>query len=52
MLQPNENEFQELLRQIMSKPPKSILSEEEIHFDELAIGVMELVGDRWVVWKN
>ena len=36
-------EFQKILRQIMSQEPKSTLSEEEIHFDELAMEVLELV---------
>ena len=44
------NEFQEILRQIMSQEPKPLLSEEEIHFEELAMGVMELVGESFLVW--
>ena len=27
------NEFQKILRQVMSREPKPVLSEEEIHFD-------------------
>lgn len=46
------DEFRKLLQQIMSQEPKPLLSEEEIHFDELAMGVMELVGDKFVVWLN
>ena len=40
------NEFQRILQQVMSQEPKPALSMEEIHFDELAIGVFELVGSR------
>jgi len=36
----------------MSQEPKPIMSEEEIHFDVLAMGVLELVGEKWVVWLN
>ena len=43
------DEFRKLLRQIMSQDCKPTMSEEEIHFDQLAMEVMELVGDRWVV---
>jgi hypothetical protein len=39
-------EFHKILRQIMSQEPKPILSEEEIYFDELAMEVMKLGGDR------
>lgn len=42
----HHKEFQKLLRQIMSQEPKPIFSEEEIHFDELSMKVMDLVGDR------
>jgi len=33
----------------MSQDPKPTMSEEEIHFDQLAMGVMELVGDSYAV---
>ena len=46
------NEFQKILRQVMSQEPKPLLSEEEIHFDVLAMKVMELVGEKYVVWLN
>ncbi len=46
------NDFHKILWQIMSQEPKPILSEEEIHFEELAMGVMELVGEKYVVWLN
>ena len=45
-------EFFELLRQILNQECKPVLSEEEIHFDVLAMKVMELVGDSYVVWLN
>jgi hypothetical protein len=38
------DEFQKLLRQIMSQEPKPLLSEENIHFDILSMKVLELVG--------
>ena len=44
--------FLKILRQVMRREPKPILSEEEIHFDVLAMGVMELVGEKYVVWLN
>jgi len=46
------NEFHKILRQVMSQELKPILSEEEIHFDELAMEVIELVGGKYVVWLN
>ena len=46
------SEFKKLLQQIMSQEPKPLMSEEEIHFEELAIGVLELVGEKYVVWLN
>ena len=46
------NVFQKLLPQIMSQEPKPILSEEEIHFDVLGMQVMEMGGEKWVVWLN
>jgi len=46
------DEFHKILQQIMSRKPKRLLSEKEIHFDVLAKKVMQLVGDRWVVWLN
>ncbi len=46
------NQFHKILQQIMSREPKPQMSEEEIHFDVLAMKVMQLVGDRWVVWLN
>jgi len=36
----------------MSQEPKPILSEEEIHFDVFGMQVMEMVGERRVVWLN
>ena len=44
--------FKKLLQQIMSIDTEPLISEEEIHFDQLAKEVMELTGDRWVVWLN
>ena len=41
-------QFHKILQQIMSREPKPQMSEEEIHFDVLAMKVMQLVGDRWV----
>ncbi len=46
------DEFRKLLRQVMSQECKPLMSEEEIHFDVLAIEVMELVGEKYVVWLN
>jgi len=45
-------EFIKLLRQVMSQECKPLMSEEEIHFDQLAMGVMELIGSKFVVWLN
>jgi len=42
------DEFIKLLRQIMNKDPEPLMSEEEIHIDQL---VMEMVGDYLVGWK-
>ncbi len=47
-----KDEFTELLRQIMSQECKPLMSEEEIHFDLLAMNVMQLVGDNDVEWLN
>ena len=46
------NDFHKILRQVMSQEPKPTLSEEEIHFDVLAMDVIELVGGKYVVWMN
>jgi hypothetical protein len=46
----NPDEFCKLLEQIISKDPEPTMSPEEIHFDQLVMGVMELVGNRHVVW--
>lgn len=46
------NEFQKILRLMMTQEPRPILSEEEIHFDVLSMEVIELVGDKYVVWMN
>ena len=46
------SEFKKLLKEIMSQEPKPTLSEEEIHFDVLAMKVIELVGEKYVVWLN
>ncbi len=46
------NEFRKQLRQILSQEAKPLLSEEEIHFEELAMGVMQLLGEKYVVWLN
>jgi hypothetical protein len=46
------NQFHKMLQQIMSRPPKHNYTAAEIHFDVLAMEVLELVGDRWVVWMN
>lgn len=37
------NEIRKLLRQIMSKPPEPTMTPQEIHFDVLAMDVLELV---------
>jgi len=47
----HHNEFIELLKEIISRDPEPIMSEEEIHFDVLVTQVMEQVGDH-VVWLN
>jgi hypothetical protein len=52
MISKHPNDFHKIIRQIMSQEPKPVLSEEEIHFEELTMGVMELVGEKYVVWKN
>jgi hypothetical protein len=44
--------FYKLLQQIMSQEPVPILSQEEIYFNELAIGVIELVREKYVVLLN
>jgi len=41
-------DFKRLLQQIMSKNPEPTMSPEKIHFDRLAMEVMELVGDKWM----
>ena len=46
------SEFKRLLKEIMSKDSEHSLSPEEIYFDSLVIDVIELVGDRWVMWLN
>ena len=47
------DEFHKILQQIMSQECKPLMSEEEeIHFEELAMEVMELVGGKYVVWLN
>jgi len=45
-------EFRKLFHEIMSQPPKPTMSEEEIHFDVLAMRVIEIVGEKHVVWLN
>ena len=40
------------IRQVRSQEPKPILSEEEIHFDVLAMEVIEHIGEKYVVWLN
>ncbi len=37
---------------IMSRESKLLMSEEVTHFNILAINVMELVGEKYVVWLN
>jgi len=46
------DKFHKILRQVMSQEPKPLLSEEEIHFDVLSMNVIELVGEKYVVWLN
>ena len=46
------NKFKKLVQDIMNKDSGYLLSPEEIYFDSLVIDVIELVGDRWVVWMN
>ena len=52
MIQPNENEFKKVLRQIMDREPKPVFSKEEIDLSIREMDVFELVGDRYVVWLN
>ena len=46
------DEFQKILRQVMSQECKPLMSEEDIHFDILSMEVVELVGGKWVLWLN
>ncbi|MCK4989316.1 MAG: hypothetical protein KAS29_02480 [Bacteroidales bacterium] len=46
------DEFIKLLRQIMSQEPKPTSSKEEVHLDVLSIKVIEMVGEKYVVWLN
>ncbi|MFH0757256.1 MAG: hypothetical protein V2B15_08220 [Bacteroidota bacterium] len=46
------NEFKKLLRQIMSQDLKPIYNQEEIDQTVRKIEVMELVGEKYVVWLN
>jgi len=39
-------QFQKILRQVMSQEPKPFLSDKEIHFDVLAMEVIELLGEK------
>jgi hypothetical protein len=41
-----------LLKEIMDKDSIHYMSPEEIYFESLVIEVIEMVGDRWVVWLN
>ena len=52
MIQPYNNEFQKLLRQIMSQEPKLKLSEKDFVQLIQEMKVFELVGDIHVVWLN
>jgi hypothetical protein len=45
-------DFIKILRHIMSQEPKPQMSEEEIHFEVLAMKVIELVGEKYVVCLN
>ena len=47
-----DDEFRKLLQQVMNETPLPKMEPEEIHFDQLAMEVMELVGNRWVVWNS
>ena len=46
------NDFHNILWQIMSQEPKPLLSEEDIELSIREMGVMELVGEKYVVWLN
>jgi len=46
------NNLRKQLRQILSQEANPILSEEEIELSIQEMKVMQLVGDRWVVWLN
>jgi len=44
------DKFKKLLQEIMRKDSDDIINPEEIYFDSLFIEVIELVGERWVVF--
>jgi len=46
------SKFKKPLKDIMRKDSEHFMSHEEIYFDSLVIDVIELVGDRWVMWLN
>ena len=46
------DEFQKLLRQVMSETPLPIIDPEIIAQTVREIEVLQLVGDRHVVWLN
>jgi len=46
------SKFKRLLKEIMSKDSEHFLSPKEIYFDSLVIDVIELVGEKYVVWLN
>ncbi len=48
----NPNEFQKLLRSIMNLEPNPMLSKEDIEQSTQEMGVMELLGNRYVIWLN
>jgi len=48
----SEEQFSKLQLLIINHPPKQRMSQEEIHFDVLAIQVLELVVGKYVVWLN
>ena len=46
------SKFKKLLKEILSKDSEHYLSPEDIYFDSLVIDVIEMVGNKWVVWLN
>ena len=48
----NLDKFNKLLQEILNHDSVYMIRPEEIYFDSLLIDVIELVGDRWVVYLN